>query len=157
MLSVQQCLFGMVTRSMRHGKHFSENLLKLFLRTIIQNTGKLPKVQCWTERKYGNVICDWIVVSKSSTNRATRLSKTRHIKLLLDNKSLFKTGKQNADIAGGFENRYPMDFLITEPVFGIRHRSVDTETQSAYEQSTIVATEESIRKRDFQYCQSRAS
>jgi len=42
-------------------------------------------------------------------------------------------------------------------LFGIRHRSVDTETQSAYEQSTIVATEESIRKRDFQYCQSRAS
>ena len=50
------CMFGMLTQNMHHGKHFSENLLNIFLRTSTQNTGKLPKVQCWTERKYRTVI-----------------------------------------------------------------------------------------------------
>jgi hypothetical protein len=50
--------------------------------------------------------------------------KRSHIKLLPDNKSFFKTGKQNAGITGSFKKRYSMDFLIRTCVFlglGIVH------------------------------------
>jgi hypothetical protein len=115
------CSFGMLTQSVRHSEHFAGNLLKRFLRTGMQNTGKLPKVQCWTERKYRNVIFNWSGVSKSSTHRTIDFQKHAHINLCS------RLEKKNACISGGcrwFEELVPNGFLDPKLCFsGIRHRS----------------------------------